>query len=87
MSAPKSGKMVAAIHALSEEMLRVILGAGSVAVTLRMVERSDRALASIDVGVVSGCCGLPQHTLAKRPNLPQMLQDRPKTGHRDRPPR
>ena len=55
MSAPKSGKMVAAIHPLSEEMLRVILGAGSVAVTLRMVEMSVRALASIDVGVVSGC--------------------------------
>ena len=67
-------------------IVKVILGAGSVAAMWRMVESSDNGLAPADVGLASRCAGLLRHTLAKWPILPQVLQDGVKAGHRDLPP-
>ena len=60
-----SGRTVADVIPLSDDIIKVILGAGSEAVTWLMVESKDRALAPAgNVEVVSRCVGgLLWHTL------------------------
>ena len=77
---------MADVEPLRDVIVKVILGAGSVAAMWWMVESNDNALAPTDVGVESHCAGLLRHTLAKWPILPQVLQDRLKAGHRGLPP-